>query len=347
MDCKKKSQKESAVYKLIMFGIVSNVIGLGFMLIFSSIDKLTFENFAYNAGYSTTLGYGLFLNGYLFDFFERKWINWVHSPARSLFVAFTTSTIGCTIVIILTNVFWYGFISGLSFQYFQEHMMPIIWMEYGVFYFIAMWFYARSFLGQWRGEVENREKLKREALALQYEALKTQVNPHFLFNSLNVLTSLIDKDVKGAKKFTAELSRFYRDLLQLKDKELITINEELTILRRYIFLQQIRFGKNFNAKLPEDIADEAMVIPLSVQMLVENTFKHNIISSDQPLSLKLIIADNQLTVTNTYQPKTVNEPPSGIGIQNLTERYQYLTGKEVTIYQTEKNYSVTIPLIYL
>lgn len=347
MDCKKKSPRESAIYKLIMFGIVSNVIGLGFMLIFSPIDKLTWGMLAYNAGYSTTLGYGLFLNGYLFDFFERQWIDWVHSPARSLFVAFTTSTIGCTIVIILTNVFWYGFISDISFQYFKGHMMPVIWMEYGVFYFIAMWFYARSFLGQWRSEVENREKLKREALALQYEALKTQVNPHFLFNSLNVLTSLIDKDANDAKKFTAELSRFYRDILQLRDKELITINEELAILRRYIFLQQIRFGKNFRAELPEDLAGEAMVIPLSVQMLVENIFKHNAISSDQPLSLKLIIEENQLTVTNSYQLKTVNEPPSGIGIQNLTERYQYLTGKDVSIHQTEETYSVTIPLIYL
>ena len=347
MDCKKKSPREINIYKLISFGIVSNVIGLGFILIFNPIDRLTWGNLAYNAGYSTTLGYGLFLNGYVFDFFERKWINWVQVPVRSFIVAFTTSTVGCTIVIIFTNVFWYGFIKGLSFHYFKEHMMPIIWMEYGVFYFLALWFYARSFLSQWRGEVENREKLKREALALQYEALKTQVNPHFLFNSLNVLTSLIDKDVKGAKKFTSELSRFYRDLLHLKDKELITINEELAILRRYIFLQQIRFGKNFNATLPEDTADEAMVIPLSVQMLVENTFKHNIISSDQPLSLKLIIAENQLTVMNSYQPRTMNEPPSGIGIQNLTERYQYLTGKDVSIYQTEKNYSVTIPLIYL
>jgi len=347
MDCKEKSPRESNIYKLITFGIVSNVIGLGFILIFSPIDKLTWENFAYNAGYSTTLGYGLFLNGYAFDFFERLWIDWVHAPMRSLLVAFTTSTIGCTIVIILTNVFWYGFISGLSFQYFKGHMMPIIWMEYGVFYFIAMWFYARSFLMQWRGEVENREKLKREALALQYEALKTQVNPHFLFNSLNVLTSLIDKDVKGAKKFTAELSRFYRDLLHLKDKELITLNEELAILRRYIYLQQIRFGTNFTARLPENMSVRSMVIPLSVQMLVENIFKHNVISSDQPLFMELSTRDSQLIVTNSYQPKAINEPPSGIGIQNLSERYRYLTGKEVIIEQTEATYSVTIPLIYL
>jgi len=225
--------------------------------------------------------------------------------------------------------------------------MPIIWMEYGVFYFLALWFYARSFLMQWRGEVENREKLKREALALQYEALKTQVNPHFLFNSLNVLTSLIDKDVKGAKKFTAELSRFYRDLLHLKDKELITLNEELAILRRYIYLQQIRFGTNFTARLPENMSVRSMVIPLSVQMLVENIFKHNVISSDQPLFMELSTRDSQLIVTNSYQPKAINEPPSGIGIQNLSERYRYLTGKEVIIEQTEATYSVTIPLIYL
>ena len=347
MESKNLSQGRSTVYKLIMFGIVSNIIGLGFILIFSPIDRLTWHRILYNVGYSTTLGYGLFLNGYVFDFFERKWIDWVHSPARSLLVAFTTSAIGCTIVIILTNVFWYGFISDISFQYFREHMMPIIWMEYGVFYFIALWFYARSFLMQWRSEVENREKLKREALALQYEALKTQVNPHFLFNSLNVLTSLIDKDANDAKKFTAELSRFYRDLLQLKDKELITINDELAILRRYIYLQQIRFGKNFRAELPDNIGGQAMVIPLSLQMLVENIFKHNVISSDQPLFLELLIEENQLTVTNSYQPKTVNDSPSGIGIQNLSERYQYLTGKDVIIHQNEKLYSVTLPLIYL
>ncbi len=347
MESTPKLQRRATVYKLISFGVISNVIGLGFLVIFSPIDKLTWGEIAYNAGYSTTLGYGLFLNGYAFDFFERKWIDWVHAPLRSSLVAFTTSTIGCTLVIIITNVFWYGFISGISYHYFKGHMMPIIWMEYGIFYFIALWFYARSFLMQWRIEVVHREQLKREALVLQYEALKTQVNPHFLFNSLNVLTSLIDKDAGAAKKFTAELSRFYRDILQLKDKELITVNEELAILRRYIYLQQIRFGTNFTAVLPDDVDDRALVMPLSVQMLVENCFKHNIISSDQPLALELTIGENQLTVTNTYQPKSINEPPSGIGIQNLSERYQYLTGKDVHIEQTDKTYSVTLPLIHL
>jgi len=121
----------------------------------------------------------------------------------------------------------------------------------------------------------------------------------------------------------------------------------LAILRRYIYLQQIRFGTNFTARLPENMSVRSMVIPLSIQMLVENIFKHNVISSDQPLFMELSTRDSQLIVTNSYQPKAINEPPSGIGIQNLSERYRYLTGKEVIIEQTEATYSVTIPLIYL
>lgn len=328
-------------------GIISNLIGLVFLLSMTAWESLTLEALLYNAGYSTMLGYGMFYTGYVFYYFEEKWISWVDYPVRSIFIALGISTFYCTLVILITNWVWFIQIYDIPLKVFTGKMMRIVWIEYAIFYFVALWFYARSFLMQWRTELENKEKLKREALSLQYEALKTQVNPHFLFNSLNVLTSLIDKDTHSAKAFTAELSRFYRDILQLRNKEIITLNEELTILKRYIYLQQIRFGTNFEAHLPANTDQQAMVIPLSVQMLVENVFKHNSISSQQPLKLEVTLHDHQLCVSNSFQPKTVSEPPSGIGLQNLKERYLYLTGKEVAIHQDEDYYSVTLPLIYL
>ena len=300
----------------------------------------------HNAGYSLLLGYSLFSFGFVFGWLEYKYVAWITEPVKSLLIVLVSSTIYCTIAILSVNWFWHIIIRGIAIEKFWEFFGNMMLIEFGIFYLIAMWFYARSFFIAWRREVENREQLKRQALQLQYESLKTQVNPHFLFNSLNALTSLIELDVESAKKFTNELSCFYRDLLQLKNKELIPIEEELSIVRRYIYLQKIRFGDNFLYEITEVEKTDAMLIPLSVQMLVENIFKHNMISSTKKVKLSISLNGQYLIISNTYYPKK-NSSDSGMGLKNLNERIKYLTNKELKITQDTNTFTIHLPLIYI
>ena len=178
--------------------------------------------------------------------------------------------------------------------------------------------------------------------------MQNQVNPHFLFNSLNILGSLIDVDKEKAKKFTRELSLFYRELLHFKDKELVSVQEEINFVKKYIYLQKIRFGDNFDVEilLRENLKGE--VVPMSLQMMIENAVKHNIISKDRPL--KIIIGkfeNDEIFVENNLQPKENVDGSNKIGLKNLQKRYKYLTDNEMKIESSQQYFRVTIPLVKL
>ncbi|MCG8582356.1 MAG: histidine kinase [Bacteroidales bacterium] len=342
---KKHSQKKT-LYIFLWFGLSSILIGIIFMGLACPACLLKPRLLLYNGGYSLLLGYGLFSFGFVFSWLESKYVNWIKFPVKSLVMVLLSSTFYCSLVIFGVNWFWHVTVRDMPSERFLEVYGTTMWIEFGIFYFIALWFYARSFFMAWRQEVEDREKLKREALQLQYESLKTQVNPHFLFNSLNALTTLIEMDVDAAKTFTNELSGFYRDILQLKNKEIIPLKEELSIVNKYIYLQKIRFGDNFTYQLPQSIDGEQMVIPLSLQMLCENVFKHNIISSSKRLNLSIELLEDEVLISNSFYPKK-DSSDSGMGLKNLNERIQYLTNKELIIEQSEKQFSIRLPLITL
>ncbi len=186
------------------------------------------------------------------------------------------------------------------------------------------------FFKNWKEAAVQQEKLKREQLALQYETLKSQVSPHFLFNNLNSLTSLISSNPEKAIDFVKKLSDVYRYVLDQKNQELVDLETELKFLESYVFLQKIRFGANLDVQI-DAIPNHFKVIPLSVQMLVENAIKHNEISDQKPLTIRVFMSDDRyLTVENRVQKKSGSEG-SGSGIQNIKNRYEFFTDKNVTI----------------
>ncbi|WP_430814920.1 sensor histidine kinase [Carboxylicivirga sp. RSCT41] len=342
----KKHSRRKTLYIFLWFGLSSILIGIVFMGLACPSCLLQPRLIIHNGGYSLLLGYSLFSFGFVFNWLETQYVNWIQHPVKSLVMVLISSTVYCSFVIFGVNWFWHIVVRDIPKESFWEVYATTMWIEFGIFYFIALWFYARSFFMAWRQEVEDREKLKREALQLQYESLKTQVNPHFLFNSLNALTSLIELDVEAAKTFTKELSGFYRDILQLKNKEIIPLKEEIAIVNKYIYLQKIRFGDNFSYQLPQNIDGEQMVIPLSVQMLCENVFKHNVISSTKKLNLSIELLDDEVLISNSYYPKK-DSSDSGMGLKNLNERIKYLTNKELITEQSENQFSIHLPLISL
>lgn len=191
------------------------------------------------------------------------------------------------------------------------------------------------------------EELEDQLSQLRFEILKSQIDSHFMFNSLNVLSGLIDTDRKKAQQFINEFSRIYRYVMESIEKPVVTVKNELQFARSYMFLQQMRYGEHlhFDVDLPTDVLN-AYIPPLSMQVVLENVCKHNLVSEDQPLHIEISADTKELVVTNNLQPKISSAAGNGTGQQNLVKRYALL-GSEVPDFRVgTSNYTVTLPLIY-
>lgn len=191
--------------------------------------------------------------------------------------------------------------------------------------------------------VEN-EALRSENLLTRFEALKSQLDPHFLFNSLNTLQSLITIDTEKAEHYLQQLSSVLRHTLQ--NKEVINLEEELKCVHSYCEMMQIRYGENLKFEFNIDAKyNNFSVLPLSLQSLIENSVKHNVISSKQPLVVTVATGDNSISVSNPIQAKATPEESNGIGLANLTERYRLKWNKTVEITDNGSTFCVKLPLV--
>lgn len=189
--------------------------------------------------------------------------------------------------------------------------------------------------------------LERERMMFEYEHLKSQVNPHFLFNSLNTLASLIEEDGETAVKYTVHLSDLYRNMLSYRDKDLILLSEEWEILQNYIYIQQSRFGNALRLKVyvPQYLMETKKVVPLALQLLVENAIKHNVVSKSVPLTITIEADEESITIRNPLQLKMSKEKGAGLGLVNIRKRYSLLTKGQITYGEKNKEYIVILPLI--
>ena len=203
--------------------------------------------------------------------------------------------------------------------------------------------------------MRNTLKLQQEAAALQkenntarYTALQNQLNPHFLFNSLNTLIAEIEYDPATAVKFTQHLSEVYRYVLRQQQCQIVSLKEELDFLDSYIFLHQVRLGDclSLERDLPDNVIDHQLP-PLTLQLLAENVVKHNYIDDFNPMTIRVYTERNSryLCVSNTLRPKKVSNA-SGKGLKNLSERYQLLCKQDIQIRKNDHQFTVSIPLIY-
>jgi LytS/YehU family sensor histidine kinase len=178
-------------------------------------------------------------------------------------------------------------------------------------------------------EIRAGQLMKENALA-QFEALKNQVSPHFLFNSLSILSSLVHVDANLSEKFIDQLSKAYRYILEQKDNDTVSLKTELQFLHSYAFLLKIRFENKLDVQtfVSAQEADRYMVAPLTLQLLIENCVKHNRMSEKEPLTVKISIKDDYLIVSNPVRARADIErvDSTGIGLANITNRYQLLTG---------------------
>lgn len=191
-----------------------------------------------------------------------------------------------------------------------------------------------------------QQKIIAKTASAQFDALKNQLDPHFLFNSLNVLTSLIEENPRAATKFTTSLSKVYRYVLEQKNKDLVTVDEELKFARLYMTLIKMRFEDSIIFEAPETVSNpEAKVVPLSLQLLLENAVKHNQVTPSKKLHIKIYEDQGSLIIENNLQPKTVMRESSGVGLQNIYQRYALLTDIPFTVHKSNAFFSASIPML--
>lgn len=192
------------------------------------------------------------------------------------------------------------------------------------------------------------EQLRREATQAQFAALKNQVNPHFLFNSLSILTSLVEIDTRLSVQFINRLSKAYRYILEQRDSEQVSLKTELDFLDSYAFLLNIRFDDKLQV-LPQVTSEEAIrygIAPLTLQLLVENAVKHNQMSAEKPLVVSIYLEKDNLVIANPIQLRPQQEASTGLGLENIVNRYKLLTDRPVWTGEVDGNFVVKIPLLF-
>ena len=237
--------------------------------------------------------------------------------------------------------------NGNSLSFFLEHETLYayqfgVWITLTVVIIFHVIYYYNSFQNQ---KLKEQKVIAGTANA-KFDALKSQLDPHFLFNSLNVLNSLIEENTNKAQEFTTGLSKVYRYVLEQKNKELVSLTEELAFAKTYMSLLKMRFEDSLQFESPElSLDNESKVVPLSLQLLLENAVKHNVVNSIKPLKITITEKNGELIIENNLQPKKILEQSSGFGLSNITQRYQLLTHKKVQVFKNESIFRVSIPIL--
>ena len=297
----------------------------------------------------TSIGYayGIFFvfgNSVIGKYFEK--LDWAKNPKKTNLITFAVFMgyaiiVGISIPYTIDRFLW-G-MSGISILYdvsakaFFTTVISLV-----VFYFYNTTLISNN----WIKSIEKNEELKRENLLAKYETLKNQVNPHFLFNSLNTLSGLVEQKPELATEFIKKLSDIYRYVLEQSDKELVSIHKEMKFVEDYIFLSKMRFGDAliFNSGLPAN--SKIHIAPLGLQMLVENAIKHNIIADDKPLKIEMEIKNGYVIVRNNLQKRqTINSGKAPLGLENLKKRYAYLSEASVEVIESGSTFTVKLPII--
>jgi sensor histidine kinase YesM len=210
---------------------------------------------------------------------------------------------------------------------------------------LTLFFTSRSFLIEWRQAAIEAEQMKSERLQWQYQSLKDQLNPHFLFNSLNVLSNLVYESADQANAFIEKLSGIYRYVLDVQYEELVGLDQEVAFAKNYLELQELRFGSKLKYDIAVDSKPNLKLPPLTLQLLLENAIKHNAATKAEPLTIAIEQKGDKLVVRNNVNLRSTAPGESGIGLKNIHERYGFLTDEKVIVTETEEYFEVILPVL--
>lgn len=250
----------------------------------------------------------------------------------------------------------FGLFVRVLIYYFAEPYFPfqlddlflaVTWALYIIFpSAINLVFFTGYFITKWKEGIIKTERLEKEKTQVQFDNLKNQLNPHFLFNALTSLNSLIREDPELASQFLQHLSKVYRYVLQHKDEGVVSLQTEVDFIRNYIFLAETRFDKalSIDVRIQNEYLDSS-IVPVTMQVLLENAFKHNISEAERPLHILISTENEYLIIRNNLQKRNNVEGSNKLGLENLKSLYRYLTDRPVIVEETESQFTVKVPLL--
>jgi hypothetical protein len=337
--------------KIISIGLLIGVILYVIDIIFNFLsgnailfDQQALIKFGYYQMYSVVL---TVVNSYFFEYLNT--VKWQKYVKFRLGIGIIGGILLTMFSIFILRMLQEMAIEGENFDEFYSEEL-----QNGTFYLTSLlitvvatiFFHAVYFYQELQKRKVTEQKIIAGTASAQFDALKNQLDPHFLFNSLNVLTSLIDENPDAAQQFTTSLSKVYRYVLEQKNKELVTVDEELQFARTYVSLLKMRFEDSIVFEIPEKANNsEAKVVPLSLQLLLENAVKHNVVNASKPLFIKIYEKSGNLVVENNLQSKEVIKRSSGVGLSNIKQRYALLTDRKIIINKTSASFVVEIPML--
>ncbi|HYE55476.1 MAG TPA: histidine kinase [Chitinophagaceae bacterium] len=321
--------------------------GITIPIVTGMVDHKAFTSWEIKFSYLYTIGLAFVVwegNRYLL-FTLRSYFNWLNRPIRKIFalllaVSFYTIPISA---LLLTG--WYHIFLQGTVNWDIVTTATLIIMICVIF--ITHVYETVFLVKQAESDQLKKEQLERARAEAELQALKNQIDPHFIFNSLNTLSHLIEDKPEKARMFNDSLAEVYRYILQNKSRDLVLLREEMDFLEHYFSLLTIRFEKAVQLLIPPHSArfEEFLIPPISLQILVENAIKHNEFSDKAPLIVTVTINDDGLTVKNEVHHKALRKPSSRIGLHNLDERYKLIVRKPITIEQGSNQFVVTLPLL--
>ena len=333
---------------LITMSWITFFVGTAIFVFF--IREKTVESYFINIFISGMYSFSIAIgNGVVNDYLNRKY-SWVDDTKIRTVLGIISTLLVNVLLVFLCNYINFIIIQGNdSSKFFSGNMGFFNWLTINIALLISAILHAKGFIEAWKSSTKQevvQQKLIAKSANAQFESLKNQLDPHFLFNSLNVLSSLIDENPGHAQRFTASMSKIYRYVLEQKDKELVTVEEELNFAKTYCDLLKTRFedSVSFDYKVNEKDL-KSYVVPLSLQLLLENCIKHNFATSAKPLHIKIYSENGNLFIENNLQQREQVKESAGIGLSNIVQRYSLLTKQNVFIEKSATFFKVKIPIL--
>ena len=302
--------------------------------------------FLVSAMYTFCIGFG---NKFLNDFLDSKY-SWTEQTKERTIAAIVGTLLINIVLVYACNYINFVLIQGKSQENFLSGKLNFLnWFFINFALLIASIGHAKGFMKAWKNSTKKEvveQKLIAKSANAQFESLKNQLDPHFLFNSLNVLDSLIEENPKQAQQFTNSMSKIYRYVLEQKDKELVSVEEEIDFAQTYCELLKTRFedAVTFEFNIDEN-AKKSFVVPLSLQLLLENSIKHNFATSAKPLHIKIFTENGNLIIENNLQTRELPHQSTGVGLANIVSRYNLLTERNVFIEKSSDFFRVKLPIL--
>lgn len=338
--------KNKNLINVLIILVVSIIITFIFSVIYGG-NNSSFLNIAQNILYGVFIGGSISISGYLTRLIIRNSDIQKH-PLRTYVILLVLIFLFISIDVTVLNLLWYRYVHGLQFVQIIYSPGIILLTVITVFIGLTIFFIilSKSYMVRLVDAEKEIQKTRQEADIAKFETLKSQINPHFLFNSLNTLSTLILIDTKKADQFTSQLSNIYRYVLDNQDEDLVPVQKELDFAKDYIELQSIRFSNNFTISFQEFKGDSnSMIIPMSLQLLLENVFKHNIISQKNKVAISISFEDNYIVVRNNKTTGKEIRVSHSVGLSNIFNRYEAVCDEQCIIEDTANSFTVKLPLV--